>query len=366
MGHVSEGESAVRIVQRLYLSDFFRLLLLISLGLSFVFSLIDLIGKIDDFLPNKPSVGSLIMYAVYTIPKFFLYLLPMSVLICSLFTFSQATRRKEVTAIRAAGGRMRDLFYPFLITGAVLSIIAFSISEFVIPDFSQRSAALRIKIEGKEKKTTVSGGATWIKDTSGNPVKIELYIPEKKIAHNISIFVHGKDFLKSVITANRAAWQEDQRQWVFEEVSLYDSDTGKTKNFRHMAYANLDSPDIFSREMRSSDEMGIAELYRYIQRLKNAGFSNIKLIVDLNSKVSFPLINAFMMLLGMSLSGRAHMGGGLFTAGLGLGISLLYWFSYTFSLSIGYAGILPPLIASWLVPVLFGAAAVYLFVKTPE
>ena len=356
----------MRIVQRLYLSDFLRLLLLISLGLSLVFSLIDLIGKIDDFLPHKPSVGSLILYAVYTIPRFFLYLLPMSVLICSLFTFSQAARRKEITAIRAAGGRMRDLFYPFVITGAVLSIAAFLISEFVVPDFSQRSVALKRKLEAKEKRTTISDDATWTKDSHGNPVRIELYIPEKKFAQNVSIFVHGKDFLKSVVTAKRATWQIDQQQWLFEEVSLYDSETGKTENVGHMNYPDLDSPDIFAKEMKASDEMGIAELYRYIQRLKNAGFSNTKLVVDLNSKISFPLINAFMMLLGMSLSGRAQMGGGLFTAGLGLGVSLLYWLGYTFTLTIGYAGMLPPFIASWLVPILFGSAAVYLFVKTPE
>lgn len=356
----------MRILQRLYLSDFLRLLLLISFGLSIVFSLIDLIGKIDDFLPHKPSVGSLISYAVYTIPRFFLYLLPMSVLICSLFTFSQAARRKEITAIRAAGGRMRDLFYPFVITGVVLSILAFAISEFVVPDFSQRSAALKIKLEGKEKKSTLSDGATWIRDSNGNPVKIELYIPEKKIAQNVSIFIQGKDFLKSVITAKRATWQAEQQQWLFEEASMYESETGKTKHISRMNYPDLDSPDIFSKEMKSSDEMGIAELYRYIQRLKNAGFSNVNLFVDLNSKVSFPLINAFMMLLGMSLSGRTQMGGGLFTAGLGLGVSLLYWFGYTFTLSIGYAGILPPFIASWLVPVLFGSASVYLFITTPE
>lgn len=356
----------MRIVLRLYLADFFRLLLLIALGISLVFSLIDLIGKIDDFLPNKPSVGSLILYVVYTIPRFFLYLLPMSVLICSLFTFSQAARRKEITAIRAAGGRMRDLFYPFVIAGAVLSIVAFSISEFVVPDFAQRSAALKMKLAGKEKKSAVSGGATWIKDIKGNPVKIELYIPEKKIARNVTIFIHGKDFLKSVITAKRATWQAEQQQWLFEEASHYDSDTGKTKNISRMNYPDLDSPDIFSREMKSSEEMGIAELYRYIQRLKNAGFSNMKLVIDLNSKISFPLINAFMMLIGISLSGRSQMGGGLFTAGLGLGISLLYWFGFTFTLSMGYASILPPFIASWLVPVLFGSASIYLFVTTPE
>lgn len=356
----------MRIIRRLYLGDFLRLLLLIALGISLVVSLIDLVGKIDDFLPNKPSAGSLIRYAVYTLPRFFLYLLPMSVLICSLFTFSQAARRKEITAIRAAGGRMRDLLYPFVIAGAVLSIAAFCISEFVIPDFAQRSAALKMKLSGKERQSAASGNATWIKDRKGNPVQIELYVPEKKIAQNVSIFIHGTDFLQSVIKAKRATWQAEQQQWLFEEASQYDSETGTTKNISRMIYADLDSPDIFSKEMKSSDEMDVAELYRYIQRLKNAGFSSVRPVIDLNSKVSFPLINAFMMLLGISLSGRSQMGGGLFTAGLGLGISLLYWFGYTFALSMGYAGILPPSIAAWTVPVLFGSASLYLFVTTPE
>jgi lipopolysaccharide export system permease protein len=133
-----------------------------------------------------------------------------------------------------------------------------------------------------------------------------------------------------------------------------------------MEYHDLESPEIFSGEIRTTDEMGINELYRHIQRLRTAGFNNIKLLVDLNAKVSFPLINMIMMLLGISLAGRATTGGGLLTAGLGLVISLSYWFSYTFSLSIGYAGIVSPFIAAWSAPFAFGSLALYLFVRTPE
>jgi len=144
------------------------------------------------------------------------------------------------------------------------------------------------------------------------------------------------------------------------------NETGNSEELESMEYHDLDSPEIFSREMKTSDEMGMAELYQYILRLRAAGFNNIKLIVDLNAKVSFPLINIFMMLLGISLAGRATMGSGLFTAGMGLAISLLYWFSYTFFLSIGYAGIVAPFIAAWIVPFTFGSSAVYLFATMPE
>ena len=133
-----------------------------------------------------------------------------------------------------------------------------------------------------------------------------------------------------------------------------------------MEYAGLESPELFTNQLKTPDEMGIYELYHYMQRLKNAGFSNLKLVIDLNSRISFPLINIFMMMLGIALSTRGRIGGGLVTAGLGLLISLLYWLGYTFFLSIGYAGFIPPLLAAWIVPFMFGSLAVYLFIKTPE
>ena len=354
----------MKLIQRLYLRDFYALLLLISVGLSCVFSLIDLIGKIDEFLPSKPSLGSLVLYAVLTLPKFFVYLLPMSVLICSLFTFSQASKRREIIAIKAAGGRLLTLSRPFVASGLLISAIAFFVSEVITPVFSTRAAELRSMLAGKGKKTIFTEGAVWIKDRQGNPVKIDLFIPENELARGITIFVRGEAFLTQTIHAQTAVWKKDR--WVLENVSIHTNETGRRERFERMEYLDLESPELFSREMRTAEDMGIFELYRHMQRLKNAGVNAIKLVVDLNTRVSFPTINIFMMLLGISLANRSGMGGGLFTAGLGLVISLAYWFSYTFSLSIGYAGIVPAGIAAWSVPVIFGSLAVYLFTTTPE
>ncbi|PKL52465.1 MAG: hypothetical protein CVV37_01095 [Nitrospira bacterium HGW-Nitrospira-1] len=351
----------MKIIQRLYLKDFFRLLLLITFGLSFIFSLIDLIGKIDSF---KASFWSLALYAMLNLPRFLLYLLPMSVLICSLFTFSQAFRRHEIDAIKAAGGKLKTLFYPFIAAGIFLSIFAFVTNEVIAPDFSAKASELQNRLEGKEKKSAFSDGAIWLKSRDGSPVKVDLYIAEKKIARGVSLFILGGDFLKEQIIAEEAFW--DGKTWMLNNVKIYHVETGEIEKIERMEYAGLESPDLFTNEMKTPNEMGIYELYGYIQRLKNAGFNNLKLIIDLNSKISFPLINIFMMMLGIALSLRSKQGGGIIAAGLGLLISLIYWLGHTFSLSIGYAGMLPPVLAAWTAPFLFSAFAVYLFLKTPE
>jgi lipopolysaccharide export system permease protein len=354
----------MKIIQRLYLKDFFKLLILITFGLSLIFSLIDLIGKIDNFLSAKSSLWSIALYSIYNMPRFLLYLLPMSVLICSLFTFNQAFRRHEIAAIKAAGGRLKTLFYPFVATGILLSIFAFITNEVIVPDFSRRASELKNSLEGKKKKSAFSDGAIWLKSRDGSPVKIGLYIPEKKTGMDVRIFITGGEFLKEMLIAEEASW--NGATWILNNVRKYDIETGEMEKIRSMEYAGLDSPGLFAEELKTPDEMGMYELYRYINRLKTAGFNNLKLIVDLNSKISFPLINIFMMLLGIALSARAKKGGGLVAAGLGLLISLFYWLGFTFSLSIGYAGIIPPVLAAWTVPALFGTVALYLFLETPE
>jgi LPS export ABC transporter permease LptG len=351
-------------VRKIYLKDFLLLLCLITVGLSSILSVLDLIGHIDNFMPNRPSFFDLALYAIYNIPRFLIYLLPMSVLICSLFTFSQAFRRGEITAIKSAGGRLRVLMYPFIAAGILLSIFSFFVTEVVAPDFSLRAVELKHVLSGLKSKSSFSEGVLWLKSKNGHPVKIDLFILDESKALGIKIFIFGDAFIKEQIIAEKASWNGST--WILENVTRYNFETDVIEKVRNMPYPDLESPDFFAEDIRKPAEMGISELHRYSERLRAAGFRDTKLIVDLNAKISFPLITAFMMLLGLSLSTREMLGGGLVSAGLGLLISLIYWFGYTFTLSLGYAGILHPFLAAWVVPAAFGFFSVHLFRRIPE
>ena len=100
--------------------------------------------------------------------------------------------------------------------------------------------------------------------------------------------------------------------------------------------------------------------------MKEAGIKNTRLLIDIHSRLSFPLINIIMLVVGVSLATRGEIKSGLATTAMGIFISLLYWLGYTASLSMGYTGILPPVLAAWLVPIIFGGVAVYLFIDIPE
>ena len=359
----------MKIIQRYYISEFLKILSIIAFGMALIFSIIDLIDKVDDFMPGGMSFPQLFQYVALNFPKYLYYLLPMSLLICSLFIFSQASRHRELTIIKATGGKLKRLLSPFVFMGIFFSLFVFVIGEVIIPDFSERTLDFKKTFLKKSKKLQFKEGTLWLRGTDGAFVRIELYIPEKKSAQGMSIFITKDASLSKRIEAEEAQWVKGEGLhgiWRLKKVDIYDIEKGEISHAADIEYPELESPDLFSKEIKNPEEMGIGELYTYMNRLKRAGFKDTKLDVDLHSKVSYPLVNFFMILLGISLSAMNRIGGGLFAAGLGLFISFVYWLSYTFMLSLGYARIIPPFAATWVVPMLFGTAALYLFSKIPE
>jgi lipopolysaccharide export system permease protein len=355
----------MRTIRRLYIKEFFKMLGILGLGLSLIFSLLDLVDKIDDFMSGGHVIGKLALYVVLSMPKYFYYLLPTASLISCLFIFSQASRNMELVTIRASGGRLKNLFYPFVALGLLLSVLGFVVGEFVVPDFSEKANELT----KKEEKFSFREGTLWLRGKDGAFIKIDLYVPGKKMAKGVSVFVVGGNRLRKRIEADEAFWDGSRGTgglWKFDNVVIYDFEKGSVARDAEMDYQYLDSPDLFGKRLRKVEEMDIKELYRYIKRLEAAGFSDTKLLVDLNSKISYPLSNLFVTILGISLSVLGRIGGGLFAAGFGILISFVYWLLYTLMLSLGYTRLIPPAISTWIAPMIFGVVAVFLFRKIPE
>jgi len=342
---------------------------ILTLGLALIFSLLDLIDKIDDFIPGRLTILRMVEYIVLIFPKYLYYLLPMALLICSLFVFSQASRNKEIIAYKAIGGRTKRIFYPFIIAGLLFSLFSFSIGEFIVPAFATQTLEFRRLFMKNADQVSFKEGTIWMRGKDGSPVRMELYVHDKKIAKGVSIFVLGEGTLKKRLEAEEAWWNKDDKAegvWKLKNVMIYDLEKGEVGKAAEMDCTNLESPDFFTKGMKKPEEMGIVDLYRYTVKLKAAGFRDEKLIVDMHSKISYPVANLFMMILGVSLSVMSRIGGGLVAAGLGISISFIYWLGYTFMLSMGYTRILPPAVATWMMPVIFSIVAVYLFRNVPE
>lgn len=369
------------LIQRLYIKEFLTTLLVLGLGIALVFSIMGFIDKMDDFMPHRPSLGLLLGYIVLTVPRNLHYLLAMATLLSSLFIFSQAIKRKEIVIIKAASGKMRRLLRPFVGIGVLLALFGFVLGEVVVPLTLKEARSLRNQITKKKKGVAFKEGSLYMRSKEGAVVRISLYLPEQNLSKGVTIFRLAEEgvpaAMKERIDAESAEWK--QGRWKLNNVTVSDIAAGTTTSVPEMIYPFIESPKIFQEELWEFGEMTMLELIHYQRRLGEAGFKNPKLTVDISSRLSYPLVNLFMLLLGISLSvggdqkalrriipARFSTHGGLIAAGLGLLISLLYWFGYSLFLSLGYAGAIPAAGAPWVVPAFFAAVSIYLYSRIPE
>lgn len=363
------------LIERYYIKEFMRLFVILGIGLSIVASLIEFINRIDDFMPHNPPFNALLYYCLLNIPSYLLYTMPVCILLSSLFVIGNAGKARETIAIRASGGSLKRMLSVFIFTGVIMTFLSFLIGEFIAPSSARKAHELRevlSRSEGLKNQKLLWGGGDmiWLRSKE-DIVRIDLYLPDKEMIKGISIFRMKDDMLSERIEADyaqwRPVWEESKKKggiWVLRKGTIYNISTGQVRTFSELP-VEIMPPRAFNEKVRKPDEMNIGELLRYIKRLKEAGFKNNKILVDLQSRIAYPLINLIMMILGTSLATSGFMRSGLITAAIGIGISLLYWLCLSIVLSMSYTGILPPF-GPWSIPLMFGLYAIYRFAKIPE
>src|SRR2546423_8176962 len=63
-----------------------------------------------------------------------------------------------------------------------------------------------------------------------------------------------------------------------------------------------ETPAYFKKEVKQYSEMNYEELHKYIRDLQQSGFDVVRLRVELNKKLSYPLITLIMAVLGLPVA----------------------------------------------------------------
>jgi hypothetical protein len=130
--------------------------------------------------------------------------------------------------------------------------------------------------------------------------------------------------------------------------------------------AGIEEPDYFGTEQTDAEKMSLGELQGYVKDLESSGASAAEAKVELHQKIAFPLVAIVMTLIAVPFAVTTGRRGALYGIGLGIALSIAYWFILTICSALGTTGILPPVLAAW-VPNLFfaaGAGVLLLTVRT--
>jgi LPS export ABC transporter permease LptF/LPS export ABC transporter permease LptG len=353
------------------LRDFFLYLGMIVatfLVLLLVFTLFELLG---DILRNQTPAIVVAEYLLNVAPYLLYSVAHLIMLLAVLITFGLMNRSNEITAIKATGTSVYRIVAPVLAAAAVLSAGLFFADQFYLPHTNKRQEALHNQIKGKPPQTYLRPDRRWIFGQHNDIYYYQFFDADRDQFANLTIFqIDPASFaITQRIHAERAHWASNMSRWIFEQGwqrSLHSAAIAGYRTFDVSTFPELsEAPSYFKKEVKQYSEMNYEELRRYIRDLQQSGFDVVRLRVQLNQKLSYPLITLIMAGLAVPFSLSAAKKGAITGIAVAVGIAVVYTIVSRLSEAMGDIGLLPAALAAWSPDLVFTLVGAYLILKIP-
>ncbi len=367
-----KGRGGIPQLLDLYLlRSFCYYFILMTVGFILLFEVFTFFELLDDIAQHRTGLLDVINYFIYLASYLFYQLAPLAALVAVLVTLGVMTKNNELVAFKAGGVSLYRISLPLLLAGLLLATGLVVLDDTYLPFANQRQDALRNQIKGRPAQTYYQPSRQWIFGENSKIYNYELFDPDRQLFGGLNVFeLDPSTFeIKRRIYAARAHWDAQQQIWILESGWVRDFSHGQVTRFQPFlanAMGELNEPpSYFNREVRQSYQMTWWELRRYIRDLQQAGFDVARLSVQLQKKLSFPLIAPIIILLAIPFSILVGSRGAVGGLALGVGIAIVYWAASALTEAMGAVGQLPPILAGWAPDTIFGFLGLYFFLKMP-
>ena len=340
----------------------------------FVLTFVLLMGKIlqiMDLMVNKGiralDIGHLI---VLIMPNFMLFTIPLALLVSILIAMGRFSADNEITALKASGVSLLQIYYPAAVASLIAFFCAIIIGYFLVPQSNFGVKKLLFELASQN-------ASIGIKEKVFNADFKDLLLYADKIPANgeymedVLISDNRITGEQNTILAKKAFLVSNPKKMMVKlrlengSIHTVSSDLKKYRTVNFKSYdINLDlstAMTAFSNESKSSTEMTMTEL---LERMKKPGLEDAavrELAIEVHKKFSIPLSCIFFGLLAVPLGITHHRA--VKSRGFAVGILVVaaYYLLRIGGEALVETGRLSPVIGVWTPNVLFALLGLFLF-----
>ncbi|MDD3431609.1 MAG: LptF/LptG family permease, partial [Bacteroidales bacterium] len=250
---------------------FFSIVMILAIVVVFDYN-----EKFDKFIQHEaPARAIAFDYFLNFIPYFGVKFSPLFIFISVIFFTSKLAGNSEIIAMLSGGLSFNRLLRPYFISAALLAVMTFLLSSYVIPPANK----IRLQFEDQYVRKVSSD---YVRNVQmelepGVIIYMERYDDKRKIGYNFFMERYEGQQLVSRMTAKRIA-MDSTYHWRVMEYLIRDFE-GLHENIS--MGASLDTiivmnPTEFFITKGYSEQLTTTELRQYLDRQKRRGVANIK------------------------------------------------------------------------------------------
>jgi lipopolysaccharide export system permease protein len=313
-------------------------------------------------------LSDVIWMVVYLLPSFWLYTIPMALLLAILLAFGRLSGDSEVTAMKSCGISLYGMLPPPLLFSLLACIGCLGVTVYAVPWGNSSFKKLLIDVAqasaGVVVKEKVFNDAF-----PGMVIYAESFNQKGQTMAGIIIHDERDPHEPATIFAKSGALLSDPRahsiEFHLKEGSIHRSAEGT--GYRLVDFQEYNLRVALAKPAgnldKSEAEMTLAEL-RHPPAGRYDAKNRLSMLLEFHSRVALPFSCFVFTLLAMPLGIQNKRSGNAAGFSLSIGILLLYYIALSACKTIGERGILAPWLACWTPNLIFLALVLYLFYKT--
>jgi lipopolysaccharide export system permease protein len=322
---------------------------------------VDFFENIDKFMDAGLPVSRMIEFLQLKLPLIVAQITPVGILLAVLITFGLMSKNNEIIALKSSGLSVYHFLRPILSLGIFFTVLLFYLSEIAVPITISKANQI-YRREVKKYAAAAVQKNIWLKGHRSIS-HISFFNPKDQTISGVTLNFFNQNF-KLTRRVDAAKGQFSKGHWVLYDLmeQLLDEKTGSYDvQFHGQRIEKIDFlPEDLQRVAKRSEEMSFKDLYNYIRDVEAEGYDATPYQVDFHAKFAIPVACLIVSVIGTGITLRKETRRGLSVSiTYGIIVIFLYWISQSFCLSLGYGGLLPPVVAAWTSNFIFAGFAVY-------
>jgi lipopolysaccharide export system permease protein len=299
-----------------------RSLAQVAFGLTALFSLLEFVDQLRDVGHGRYAVSDAFFYVLLTVPSRLLQLMPVSLLLGSLFALGNLSNDSELIAMQSVGISERRIIGWVLKLAVPIVVALFLVAEFAIPTTQRLAQGQRMSRLSTE--TSIEDGNGFWAQGDHQYLNIR-WVDIGNVPRDIDIYAFAEDGALQSFTHAHSATIESADRWQLKGVvrtQLLLPEV-KTEHLDTLPWHAFLRPHQVQLLILPPDSMPPVELYRYIREMKRQNHQVARLEQAFWAKVSIPLSMVAMVLVSAPFvfgPPRGRSAGQRITIGAGVGI----------------------------------------------
>ncbi len=299
----------MKTIRHLIYSEILKSVAFVTLGFLSLFYFFDFVDELQSISRStKEGYGATqaLAYVALLIPSHLYELLPISVLIGTIFVMARLAQSSEYTILRTSGlGPWRAL-RTLLVLGMGFVVLTFAVGDYIAPYADRAAQLLKTRYRGEVFATTGATGA-WLKEKQGSmtyAVNVGALNRDGSLVGPRIFEFDSRGFVASQTAAVLA--RIDGNSWVLSDVERqeYDTRNSDTARINTVRMPEMRWPTTLTTEMVSvallkPDRMPTIDLFEYVRHLEANGQTAQRYEIQFWRKVFYPLSCLVMVVLAL-------------------------------------------------------------------